>query len=174
MSHAWSHACVHWLYSVRCACRVQTIRPRARGREGRPGAVERRRIDPGHPLRGVPSPAVKRLRLACERGHAVSDTGATMSDTVPILEVAVSEACGCGCACCVVRRAREDLDARARGERRGPSRVITFRVDEELWAWVCAYAEARGVTRSDVIRAAFLGFVDECSSGVPELARASR
>lgn len=54
------------------------------------------------------------------------------------------------------------------------AKVLSGRVDEDLAAWVEAYADERGVSRSAVLEAALKGLREDAKSGVPDLPKPER
>lgn len=47
--------------------------------------------------------------------------------------------------------------------------MVSLRLDPELAEWATAYAERRGVSRSDLLENAIRYFKGECDRGLPEL-----
>ena len=54
------------------------------------------------------------------------------------------------------------------------AKMVSLRLDEELLAWATEYAEAHGVSRTDLLASALDSFRDDCERGVPEMRRAAR
>lgn len=49
------------------------------------------------------------------------------------------------------------------------TKVLSLRVPDDLAAWVESYADQRGVTRQALIEEGLRSFMEDCSSGVPEI-----
>lgn len=49
------------------------------------------------------------------------------------------------------------------------SKVLSLRVEEELAAWAEEYAEARGVSKQELLAGALRSFREDCERGVPEI-----
>jgi len=52
--------------------------------------------------------------------------------------------------------------------------MVSLRLPEELLVWATEYAEARGVSRTELLASALVSFREDCESGVPELRQAAR
>lgn len=50
-----------------------------------------------------------------------------------------------------------------------PSKLVSLRVDEDLWLAVGAYAKKRGSTKTAVTDAALRGLLESAEGGVPDL-----
>lgn len=48
------------------------------------------------------------------------------------------------------------------------TKMVSLRLEEGLLAWADAYAEGRGVSRSELLEQAVLSYKDDCDRGVPE------
>jgi len=48
-------------------------------------------------------------------------------------------------------------------------RTVSLRLDDGLVDWLDGYAAVRGVSRSVLVQAALVAFVEVCGRGVPEL-----
>jgi hypothetical protein len=53
-------------------------------------------------------------------------------------------------------------------------KMVSLRLDEGLLQWATAYAESRGVSRTELLEGALLSFKAECETGVPDLKRRVR
>lgn len=54
------------------------------------------------------------------------------------------------------------------------AKVVSLRVDDELLEWATSYAEARGVSRTDLLVEGLKNFREDCERGVPEIRERAR